>query len=72
MFQPLQSASLAERLRLFKSLCERRLGIAGAGTKDPTAPGRDVIIRLADGKTVKGSAGVTTPLQIAQNQRSEH
>lgn len=67
MFQLQPSANLAERLRLFKSLCERHVALAGAG--DPTAPCQDVIIRLADGKRVKGSAGVTTPLQIAQNQR---
>nr|XP_055065440.1 threonine--tRNA ligase 2, cytoplasmic-like isoform X1 [Misgurnus anguillicaudatus] len=61
------SSSLAERLRLFKTLHQRHVEVSAA--KDPTTPGQDLMIRLADGKTVKGSAGVTTPLQVAKNER---
>ncbi|KAK2903510.1 hypothetical protein Q8A67_008223 [Cirrhinus molitorella] len=60
------SASQTERLRIFESLRDRH--VTGA-TEDLTASGQDLTIRLADGKTVKGSAGVTSPLQIAKNER---
>ncbi|XP_067256517.1 threonine--tRNA ligase 2, cytoplasmic isoform X1 [Chanodichthys erythropterus] len=57
------SASQTERLRIFESLRDRHVQVTRA------ASGQDLTIRLADGRTVKGSAGVTAPLQIAQNER---
>ncbi|XP_072535979.1 threonine--tRNA ligase 1, cytoplasmic [Salminus brasiliensis] len=59
------SAGQLERLRLFDVLRERR-------SEHKTAErGRSLSIRLANGKTVKALAGITTPLQIAQNTRSK-
>lgn len=52
-----------ERLQVFQSLRDRLLKASGSPS------GRDLAIRLADGRTVKGSAGVTSPLQIARNER---
>ncbi|XP_043115968.1 threonine--tRNA ligase 2, cytoplasmic [Puntigrus tetrazona] len=60
------SGSQTERLRIFQSLCDRR--VTGAD-EDLAASGQDLTIRLADGRTVKGSAGVTSPLQIARSER---
>lgn len=60
------SAGQTERLQIFQSLCDRY--VTGAA-EDLTASGRDLTIRLADGRTVKGSAGVTSPLQIANSHR---
>ncbi|KAF4103687.1 hypothetical protein G5714_016570 [Onychostoma macrolepis] len=60
------SAGQTERLRIFQSLRDRH--VTGAA-EDLTASGRDLTIRLADGRTVKGSAGVTSPLQIAKSHR---
>ncbi|XP_036444313.1 threonine--tRNA ligase 2, cytoplasmic isoform X1 [Colossoma macropomum] len=57
------SAGQLERLRLFETLRVRR------SEQTKAAPGRDLSVRLADGKTVKALSGVTTPLQIAQNIR---
>uniref|UniRef100_A0A4W4HR22 threonine--tRNA ligase n=1 Tax=Electrophorus electricus TaxID=8005 RepID=A0A4W4HR22_ELEEL len=53
----------SERLRVFEALRSSRSGEKGA------VQGQDLSIRLADGKTVKGLSGVTTPLQIAHNAR---
>lgn len=63
LFQLQPSASQTERLRIFESLRDRHVQVTGA------ASGQDLTIRLADGRTVKGSTGVTAPLQIAQNER---
>ncbi|XP_026084680.1 threonine--tRNA ligase, cytoplasmic isoform X1 [Carassius auratus] len=60
------SACQTERLRIFQSLCDRR--VTGAA-EEHTASRPDLTIRLADGRTVKGSAGVTSPLQIAKSER---
>ncbi|KAL6488895.1 hypothetical protein MHYP_G00026360 [Metynnis hypsauchen] len=57
------SAGQLERLRLFETLKVRR------SEQTKAEPGRDLSVRLADGKTVKALSGVTTPLQIAQNLR---
>ncbi|KAF7227176.1 threonine--tRNA ligase 1, cytoplasmic isoform X1 [Nothobranchius furzeri] len=58
-FQP--SPSLKERLRVFESLREKR-GKKGVAEKP-------LSIQLADGRTVKGTAGVSTPLVVAQSLR---
>ncbi|XP_041797490.1 threonine--tRNA ligase 2, cytoplasmic isoform X4 [Chelmon rostratus] len=56
--------ALAERLRVFESLREKR------GSKSRVeAAETPLSIRLADGRTVKGTAGVTTPLFVAQSVR---
>ncbi|KAL7887131.1 hypothetical protein AOLI_G00048520 [Acnodon oligacanthus] len=57
------SAGQLERLQLFETLKVMR------SERTKAAPGRDLSVRLADGKTVKALSGVTTPLQIAQNIR---
>ncbi|CAJ1062341.1 threonine--tRNA ligase 1%2C cytoplasmic [Xyrichtys novacula] len=54
----------AERLRVFESLWERR-----ANRKRAKAAETPLSIRLADGRTVTGTAGVTTPLFVAQSVR---
>ncbi|KAG7335490.1 hypothetical protein KOW79_000183 [Hemibagrus wyckioides] len=56
------SASQSERLRLFEAF-SKRPDLKGA------EPGRELSVRLADGRMVKGVSGVTTPLQIAQDTR---
>lgn len=63
LFQLQLSASQAERLRIFESLRDRQVQVTG------DTSGQDLTIRLADGRTLNGSAGVTAPLQIAQNER---
>ncbi|XP_024863592.1 threonine--tRNA ligase 2, cytoplasmic isoform X2 [Kryptolebias marmoratus] len=58
------SPALSERLRVFESLREKRGRKEGVdGTEKPLA------IRLAGGRTVTGTAGVTTPLLVAQSVR---
>ncbi|KAM6968366.1 threonine--tRNA ligase 1, cytoplasmic [Aplochiton taeniatus] len=58
------SPALSERLRVFESLKEKRDdGSRGKATEQPLS------IRLADGRTLKGTAGVTTPFLIAQSTR---
>ncbi|KAM9353102.1 threonine--tRNA ligase 1, cytoplasmic isoform 2-T2 [Symphorus nematophorus] len=56
--------ALSERLRVFESLKEKR-----SNNKRIEATDTPVSIRLADGRTVKGTAGVTTPLFVAQSVR---
>uniref|UniRef100_A0A8C4ENR9 threonine--tRNA ligase n=1 Tax=Dicentrarchus labrax TaxID=13489 RepID=A0A8C4ENR9_DICLA len=56
--------SLSERLQVFESLKEKRGTRSRAGATE--TPLR---IRLSDGRTVKGTAGVTTPLFVAQSVR---
>ncbi|XP_035285447.1 threonine--tRNA ligase 1, cytoplasmic isoform X2 [Anguilla anguilla] len=60
--QPL-SPCLSERLRVFESLWEKR------GEQDGRTEGEELRVRLPDGRTVKGTAGVTTPLHVAQKSR---
>ncbi|KAJ8267771.1 hypothetical protein COCON_G00129430 [Conger conger] len=63
---PLQqqlSPCLSERLRVFESLWEQR------GPQGGRAEGEELRVRLPDGRTVRGTAGVTTPLLIAQKSR---
>lgn len=60
------SACQTERLRIFQSLRDRH---ASGAAEEQEASRRDLTIRLADGRTVKGSAGVTSPLQIAKSER---
>ncbi|XP_076826635.1 threonine--tRNA ligase 2, cytoplasmic [Brachyhypopomus gauderio] len=55
-------AGQSKRLQVFEALkASRSLAVQC----------HDLSIRLADGKTVKGLAGVTTPLQIARNTRAK-
>ncbi|KAM9489215.1 threonine--tRNA ligase 2, cytoplasmic [Clarias gariepinus] len=56
------SASQSERLRLFQAFSK-------SPDQEGAEPGRELSIRLADGRTLKGWSGVTTPLQIAQDTR---
>ncbi|KAL0985211.1 hypothetical protein UPYG_G00154140 [Umbra pygmaea] len=58
------SAALSQRVRLFEAFRERR-----GQHKCSNVPEKALFIRLADGRTLKGTAGVTTPLLIAQNAR---
>ncbi|KAG7475335.1 threonine-tRNA ligase, cytoplasmic-like isoform X1 [Solea senegalensis] len=58
------SPLLAERLHIFESLRERRGSVKRAEASEKT-----LSIRLAGGQTVKGTAGVTTPLIVAQSAR---
>ncbi|XP_076010781.1 threonine--tRNA ligase 1, cytoplasmic [Genypterus blacodes] len=58
------SPVLSERLRVFESLRERR-----GQRRAAEAPGKPLSVRLADGRTVQGTAGVTTPLSIVQSSR---
>lgn len=53
-----------ERLRFFESLRERQ-----NGEKKAEAAEAPLSIQLPDGRTVKGTAGVTTPLFVAQSVR---
>ncbi|KAG8010030.1 Threonine--tRNA ligase, partial [Nibea albiflora] len=56
--------ALSEQLRVFESLRQKRSNeIRAEATETPLS------IRLADGRTVKGTAGVTTPLLVAQSIR---
>ncbi|KAE8288852.1 Threonine--tRNA ligase, cytoplasmic [Larimichthys crocea] len=56
--------ALSEQLRVFESIREKRGNkIRAEATETPLS------IRLADGRTVKGTAGVTTPLFVAQSIR---
>ncbi|KAJ8378617.1 hypothetical protein AAFF_G00238290 [Aldrovandia affinis] len=57
------SPCLSERLRVFEFLREKR------GEEGVTEEGEGLRVRLPDGRTVKGTAGVTTPLLIAQKSR---
>uniref|UniRef100_H3CRK0 threonine--tRNA ligase n=1 Tax=Tetraodon nigroviridis TaxID=99883 RepID=H3CRK0_TETNG len=52
-----------ERLQFFESLREKQNKKRAGATPAPLS------IRLADGRTVKGTAGVTTPLLVAQSLR---
>lgn len=54
------SACVSGRLRTFQRLLQKR-------TAPP--PERQLTVRLADGKAVKATAGVTTPLLLAKNAR---
>uniref|UniRef100_A0A672FYW9 threonine--tRNA ligase n=1 Tax=Salarias fasciatus TaxID=181472 RepID=A0A672FYW9_SALFA len=54
--------ALSERLRLFESLRERR-----SDKRQADASEKPLSVRLADGRTIKGTAGVTTPLSVAQS-----
>ncbi|XP_045070004.1 threonine--tRNA ligase 1, cytoplasmic-like isoform X2 [Coregonus clupeaformis] len=58
------SSALSERVRVFESLRERRGQPRTSGTTEQA-----LSVRLADGRTVKGTTGVTTPSLIAQNAR---
>ncbi|XP_010779412.1 probable threonine--tRNA ligase 2, cytoplasmic, partial [Notothenia coriiceps] len=57
-------SALSERLRVFESLREKQ----GNKSQAEAAETR-LSIQLADGRTVKATAGVTTPLFIAQSSR---
>uniref|UniRef100_G3PDA6 threonine--tRNA ligase n=1 Tax=Gasterosteus aculeatus aculeatus TaxID=481459 RepID=G3PDA6_GASAC len=54
----------SERLRIFESLRDKRCSQSRV-----EATGAPLSIQLADGRTVKGTAGVTTPLFVAQSAR---
>lgn len=56
--------ALSERLRVFESLREKQ-----GQRRRVEATETPLSIRLADGRTVKGKVGVTTPLFVAQNVR---
>uniref|UniRef100_A0A4W6FRT0 threonine--tRNA ligase n=1 Tax=Lates calcarifer TaxID=8187 RepID=A0A4W6FRT0_LATCA len=58
------SPVLSERLRVFESLREKQVS-----ERRVEASEKPLSIRLADGRTVKGTAGVTTPLFVAQSVR---
>ncbi|XP_026226511.1 threonine--tRNA ligase 1, cytoplasmic isoform X2 [Anabas testudineus] len=60
----LVSPALSERLQVFESLREKR-----CSKERVEASEKPLIIQLADGRTVKGKAGVTTPLFVAQSVR---
>lgn len=53
-----------ERLQFFESLRERQ-----TSKKRAEAAEAPLSIQLPDGRTVKGTAGVTTPLFVAQSVR---
>ncbi|XP_028835326.1 threonine--tRNA ligase, cytoplasmic [Denticeps clupeoides] len=65
--QPL-SAALSERLRVFEAL-RLKQDSSGRRTGGSRSPGHSLSVRLADSRTVKGTAGITTPLLIARNAR---
>ncbi|XP_034730935.1 threonine--tRNA ligase 1, cytoplasmic isoform X3 [Etheostoma cragini] len=56
----------SEQLRVFESFREKQ-----SNKRRDEAPGIGLSIRLADGRTVKGTAGVTTPLFVAQSVRAK-
>ncbi|XP_029928266.1 threonine--tRNA ligase, cytoplasmic-like isoform X4 [Myripristis murdjan] len=58
------SPALSERLRVFESLRKKR-----SNEKTVEVTGRPLSVRLADGRTVEGKAGITTPLLVAQSAR---
>ncbi|CAN9513630.1 unnamed protein product [Ophioblennius macclurei] len=58
------SPALSKRLRLFESLREKQSDARAVDTSE-----KPLSIRLADGRTIKGAAGVTTPLSVAQSVR---
>ncbi|XP_008290921.1 threonine--tRNA ligase, cytoplasmic [Stegastes partitus] len=58
------SAASTDRLRLFECLREQHLNRTSAAAAE-----RPVSVRLADGRTLRGTAGVTTPLSVAQSAR---
>ncbi|XP_041650177.1 threonine--tRNA ligase 1, cytoplasmic [Cheilinus undulatus] len=55
--------ALSQRLQVFESLWEK------ANKKRVKATESPLSIRLADGRTVTGTAGITTPLLVAQSVR---
>ncbi|XP_041961881.1 threonine--tRNA ligase 1, cytoplasmic [Alosa sapidissima] len=56
------SACVSERLRTFERLLQKR-------TTAGPLPERRLTVKLADGRALKATAGVTTPLLLAQNAR---
>lgn len=56
--------ALSERLQIFESLREKQ-----SNRKRAEATGAHLSIQLPDGRTIKGTAGVTTPLFVAQSAR---
>ncbi|KAM9852391.1 threonine--tRNA ligase 1, cytoplasmic isoform 2-T2 [Aulostomus maculatus] len=63
VFALLVSPALSEQLQIFESLREKK------GNKRAEASEKPLRIQLVDGQNVKGSAGVTTPLSVAQSVR---
>lgn len=59
------SPALSERLRVFETLREKQ----GNKKRLEATEKKPLSIRLADGRTVKGTAGVTTPVSVAQSIR---
>ncbi|XP_053182529.1 threonine--tRNA ligase 1, cytoplasmic [Scomber japonicus] len=59
------SPALSERLRVFESLREKQDKKKRAEATEK----KSLRIQLADGRTVKGTAGVTTPVSVAQSVR---
>ncbi|KAG7457853.1 hypothetical protein MATL_G00231660 [Megalops atlanticus] len=57
------SPCLSERLRIFESLQEKQ------GDQGTRSDGGTLRVKLSDGRTLMGTAGVTTPLLIAQKSR---
>ncbi|XP_029359445.1 threonine--tRNA ligase, cytoplasmic isoform X2 [Echeneis naucrates] len=60
------SPYLSERLRVFESFREKQSSRKKAETSE-----KQLSIRLMDGRTVKGTAGVTTPHFVSQHVRSK-
>uniref|UniRef100_A0AAY4AIM5 threonine--tRNA ligase n=1 Tax=Denticeps clupeoides TaxID=299321 RepID=A0AAY4AIM5_9TELE len=60
--------ALSERLRVFEAL-RLKQDSSGRRTGGSRSPGHSLSVRLADSRTVKGTAGITTPLLIARNAR---
>lgn len=58
------SPALSERLQIFEALREKR----GNGKRFESTE-MPLRIRLVDGRIVKGTAGVTTPLYVARSVR---
>lgn len=56
--------ALSERLQIFESFREKQ-----SSKKRAEAEEVPLSVRLDDGRTVKGTAGVTTPLFVAQSVR---
>ncbi|XP_028986416.1 threonine--tRNA ligase 1, cytoplasmic-like isoform X3 [Betta splendens] len=61
---PLVASALSERLQVFESLTEKH-------GKKVVALEKPLSIQLSDGRKVKGTAGVTTPLFVAQSVRAK-